>query len=396
MKKKCVAMLLAGGQGSRLGLLTHSMAKPAVPFGGKYRIIDFPLSNCSNSGIDVVGVLTQYQPMGLNMYLGTGVSWDLDRINGGVFILPPYVSGKRSQWYKGTANAIYQNIPFIQQYDPDYVLILSGDHIYKMNYDDMLQQHITHDADVTIAALTVPWEEASRFGIINTDSAGGIVEFDEKPAKPRSNKASMGIYIFKWSQLYDYLCADEENPMSSNDFGKDVLPAMLRDGRKMFTYEFNSYWKDVGTIESLWEANMDLLESPPAFDLYDEDWRIYSRNHVQPPCYLGTTAKLQNAMVTEGSEIYGTVAHSVIFAGVHIGQGAVVRDSVVMPGAHIGPGCVVEKTIVSEDAVIGRASVIGARERVTVVGTGVQVPEGAKVPAGVQVGPDYFDQRGEA
>ena len=285
-KKRCVAMLLAGGQGSRLGILTRHMAKPAVPYGGKYRIIDFPLSNCSNSGIDVVGVLTQYQPLELNAYIASGAPWDLDLVSGGVFVLPPYQTGKTGEWYKGTANAIYQNLSFIAQYDPDYVLILSGDHIYKMDYAAMIAHHEAQNADVTIAVRQVPWEEASRFGIMNTDEAGRIIEFEEKPANPKSNNASMGVYVFSWKKLHDYLMDDERDPVSSNDFGKNIIPTMLDKGEKMVAYSFNDYWKDVGTIESLWEANMDLLEDEPEIDLHDKKFRIYARNPGLPPQYV--------------------------------------------------------------------------------------------------------------
>jgi len=315
-KKKCIAMLLAGGQGSRLGVLTKSMAKPAVPYGGKYRIIDFPLSNCSNSGIDVVGVLTQYQPLELNAYIGSGAPWDLDLSQGGVFVLPPFVRGKSGEWYRGTANAIYQNMAFIEQYDPDYVLILSGDHIYRMNYSVMLDAHIEKQADVTIAELEVPWEETHRFGILNTDENNQIYEFDEKPAHAKSNKASMGIYIFTWSKLRDYLIADEEDKSSSNDFGKNILPTMLKDGQRLFAYPFEGYWKDVGTIDSLLEANMDLLQSPMPIDLYDKNWRIYSRNPGLPPHYTSPHACISKSLITEGCEIAGNIRHSVIFAGV--------------------------------------------------------------------------------
>ncbi|MBE5761021.1 MAG: glucose-1-phosphate adenylyltransferase [Clostridiales bacterium] len=393
MKKKLLAMLLAGGQGSRLGILTQRIAKPAVPFGGKYRIIDFPLSNCSNSGIDVVGVLTQYRPLELNTYLGTGLAWDLDRADGGIFVLPPYHTGKTGTWYKGTANAIYQNIAFIEQYSPEYVLILSGDHIYKMDYDAMLSEHIKNNADVTIASIEVPWEEASRFGILNTNEDGSIVEFDEKPAKPRSNKASMGIYIFTWEMLKKYLTEDEAKPDSSNDFGKDVLPAMLNDGRRMFSYAFEGYWKDVGTIESLWQANMDLLESPPVFDLYEdtvERDRIYSHNPVQPPHYISAEAEVGQSIITEGCEIYGSVNHSVMFAGVIVEKGASVLDSIAMSYAQIGEGSRLEKVMVSEHAVIGKNCVIGGSGAVTVIGEGVVVPDNTKIPAGLQIGPDYF------
>ena len=310
MGKKCVAMLLAGGQGSRLGVLTKNTAKPAVPFGGKYRIIDFPLSNCSNSGIDVVGVLTQYQPLELNAYIGTGKPWDLDRLTGTVSVLPPYVTGKTGTWYKGTANAIYQNMAFIARYDPEYVIVLSGDHIYKMDYSDMIAVHEKKGADCTIAVYPVPMEDASRYGIMNTDQEGNIVEFEEKPKHPKSNNASMGIYVFNWKDLREYLIEDENNPESSNDFGKDIIPRMLREGKRMVAYPFDGYWKDVGTIESLWQANMDLLLSPPAFNLYDSSWRIYARNPIMPPHYMSADASVTNSMVTEGCNVRGTVINS--------------------------------------------------------------------------------------
>ena len=320
-------MLLAGGQGSRLGILTKKMAKPAVPYGGKYRIIDFPLSNCSNSGIDVVGVLTQYRPLELNAYIGSGSPWDLDLTNGGVFVLPPYVTGKSGEWYRGTANAIYQNIGFIQQYDPDYVLILSGDHIYKMDYNAMLMDHIRNEADCTIAVREVPWEEASRFGIMNTDENNRIVEFEEKPPKPKSNKASMGVYIFSWKKLYQYLTEDEADPKSSNDFGKNIIPNMLASKEKMVAYPFEGYWKDVGTIDSLWEANMDLLNPKMPLDVWSDEWKIYSRNSGMPGQWVGGNAEIDNSMITEGCKVEGKLVQSVLFAGVKVGEGAVVGNS---------------------------------------------------------------------
>ena len=334
-KKECVAMLLAGGQGSRLYVLTQHMAKPAVPFGGKYRIIDFPLSNCVNSGIDTVGVLTQYQPLVLNEYLGNGQPWDLDRIHGGVHVLPPYQSALGAQWYKGTANAIYQNIPFVDRYDPEYVLVLSGDHIYKMDYDKMLTFHKEKKADCTIAVLQVPMEEASRFGIMTADENGTIVDFEEKPKEPKSDLASMGVYIFTWKKLKQYLIDDENDPESSKDFGKNIIPAMLGAKEKMVAYPFEGYWKDVGTLDSLWEANMDLLNPNVPLELYDPNWKIYSRNPVMPPHYISNVANVQNSMVTEGCNVYGTVDFSILFAGVTVEEGAIVRDSIVMPGAVI-------------------------------------------------------------
>ncbi|MCI1952536.1 MAG: glucose-1-phosphate adenylyltransferase [Clostridiales bacterium] len=360
-KQEVVAMLLAGGQGSRLGVLTKKLAKPAIPYGGKYRIIDFPLSNCVNSGIETVGVLTQYQPLILNEYVGSGQPWDLDRMNAGVTVLPPYQRSKKSDWYKGTANAIYQNIPYIERYNPDYVLVLSGDHIYKMDYSKMIAYHKKMEAACTIAAIEVPMEEASRFGILNTDEDGVIEEFDEKPKVPKSNQASMGIYVFTWSKLRQYLEQDEANPKSSNDFGHDVLPAMLSAGEKMVAYHFEGYWKDVGTIESLWESNMDLLNPKMQMDLAQEDWKIYSRNPVMPPHYIAKGARVQNSIVAEGGNVYGTVDFSVLFAGVYIAPGAVVRDSIIMPGTRIEENAVVQYAIVSENSVIGKGSVVGER-----------------------------------
>ena len=385
-KKTCVAMLLAGGQGSRLGILTKNVAKPAVPFGGKYRIIDFPLSNCTNSGIDTVGVLTQYQPLELNSYIGNGAPWDLDISNGGVFVLPPYQTVRGSEWYKGTANAIYQNMSFIEQYNPDYVLILSGDHIYKMDYNAMLNDHIRNDADATIAVRPVPWEEASRFGIMNTDNENRIIEFEEKPKNPKSNKASMGVYIFTWEKLRKYLIDDEANKKSSNDFGKNIIPNMLNDQQRMFAFNFEGYWKDVGTIESLWEANMDLLSSPPPINLHDKSWRIYARNSGMPPHYVAKGASVIDSLVTEGSEIYGTVNHSIIFAGVTIEEGANVQDSVIMPGSVIHRGAIVRRTIVAENAVIGAGAIVGEETgNIAVVGHDVSLPAGVSVAAGVQI-----------
>ena len=385
-KKTCIAMLLAGGQGSRLGILTKNVAKPAVPYGGKYRIIDFPLSNCTNSGIDTVGVLTQYQPLELNAYIGSGAPWDLDLSNGGVFVLPPYQKGKVGEWYRGTANAIYQNMAFIEQYNPDYVLILSGDHIYKMDYNAMLNFHIRHGADATIAVREVPWEEASRFGIMNTDGDDNIVEFEEKPKNPKSNKASMGVYIFTWEKLRKYLTADEADKKSSNDFGKNIIPAMLNDKQVMCAYNFDGYWKDVGTIESLWEANMDLLSTPMPIDLHDKKWRIYARNPGMAPHYIAKGAFVQDSLITEGCEVYGNVKHSVLFAGVVIEEGACVQDSVIMPGSVIKRGAVVRRAIVSENAVVGAGSFVGEETgNIAVVGQNVTLPAGVTVTAGQQV-----------
>lgn len=345
-------MLLAGGQGSRLRSLTTNIAKPAVPFGGKYRIIDFTLSNCTNSGIDTVGVLTQYQPLLLHSYIGIGSAWDLDRRNGGVTVLPPYSASSGVKWYEGTANAIYQNINYIEQYDPDYVLVLSGDHIYKMDYQHMLDYHITKQADVTISVIEVPWEEASRFGIMNTNEEMEIVEFDEKPAEPKSNLASMGIYIFNWPLLKQYLQMDNADPHSSHDFGKDVIPRLLREKKRLFAYPFKGYWKDVGTVKSLWEANMDLLDEGNELDLFDRSWRIYSVNPNQPPQYISQEAEVLDSLVNEGCVVEGTVERSVLFQGVRIGKGAVVKESVIMPGAAVSEGAYVERAIVTPDCVI--------------------------------------------
>ena len=358
--KKIVAMLLAGGQGSRLGELTKSMAKPAVPFGGKYRIIDFPLSNCVNSDIDTVGVLTQYEPLALNAYLGNGQAWDLDRNNGGVFVLPPYASNSGGRWYSGTADAIYQNTPFIDQYNPEYVLILSGDHIYKMNYAQMLRNHIKNNADATIAVLTVPIAEASRFGIMNTDEEGRITEFEEKPKIPRSNKASMGIYIFNWSILKKFLAEDAANPDSSNDFGKNVIPAMIDSGCRMFAWNFSGYWKDVGTISSLWEANMEVLDPEHSgINLFDENWKIYSRNSGRPCQRIGTDADIVNSMITEGCQVDGTVKNSILFPGVVVEKGATVEAAVVMGGTVIKAGAKVEHCIVAENVTIEEGATVG-------------------------------------
>ncbi len=390
-KKTCVAMLLAGGQGSRLGILTKNVAKPAVPYGGKYRIIDFPLSNCTNSGIDVVGVLTQYQPLELNAYIGSGAPWDLDLTNGGVFVLPPYQKGKSGEWYRGTANAIYQNMAFISQYNPDYVLILSGDHIYKMDYNDMLNFHIRHKADATIAVREVPWADASRFGIMNTDADDNIIEFEEKPKNPKSNKASMGVYIFTWEKLRQYLIADEADKKSSNDFGKNIIPTMLADKQVLCAYSFNGYWKDVGTIESLWEANMDLLSTPMPIDLHDKKWRIYARNPGMAPHYIAKGATVNDSLITEGCEVYGTVDHSVLFAGVTVEEGANVRDSVIMPGAVIHRGAVVRRAIVAENAVVGAGTFVGEAEgNIAVIGQNVTLPAGVQVTAGQQVDETTF------
>ncbi|MCI6640673.1 MAG: glucose-1-phosphate adenylyltransferase [Pygmaiobacter massiliensis] len=386
--KECIAMLLAGGQGSRLYALTHKLAKPAVPFGGKYRIIDFPLSNCVNSGIDTVGILTQYQPLVLNEYIGNGQPWDLDRLYGGVHVLPPYQKANGSDWYKGTANAIYQNINFIDRYEPEYVVILSGDHIYKMDYSKMLDYHKRQQADCTIAVLEVPWEEASRFGIMTADPDGRITKFEEKPKEPESNLASMGIYIFTWSKLREYLERDEANPESENDFGKNIIPTMLADGQRMCAYPFEGYWKDVGTIDSLWEANMDLLNPNVPLDVWDESWKIYSRTAGQPPHHISNLAHVENSMITEGCEVDGHVEFSVLFSNVKVAAGAVVRDSIIMPGAVIEEGAQVHYSIVAENVTVKKGAIVGARPEhmediskwgVSVIGEGVTVGAGAKV-----------------
>ena len=388
-KKKCIAMLLAGGQGSRLGLLTKVMAKPAVPFGGKYRIIDFPLSNCANSNIDTVGILTQYQPLELNSYIGSGQPWDLDLSYGGVYVLPPYMTAKSGEWYSGTANAIYQNIGFIEQFDPEYVLILSGDHIYKMDYNRMLRAHIDRGADITIAVRPVPWEVAPSFGIMNTDADHNIIEFEEKPKHPKSNLASMGVYIFTWSVLKEYLINDNADPNSKNDFGKNIIPKLLADKKSMLAYEFADYWKDVGTIASLWEANMDLLKENPEFDLTDPRWKIYSRTPVMPPQFIADTAVVEDSMLTEGCEVCGTVRNSVLFAGVRVAEGAVVENSVLMPGTIIESGAHVNRTIVAEDCVISANACVGESEGdIALIGQATVVPEGYVVKAGEQVDMD--------
>ena len=396
-KKQMIAMILAGGQGSRLGILTQKIAKPAVPFGGKYRIIDFTLSNCTNSGIDTVGVLTQYMPLELNAYIGNGQPWDLDRQNGGISILQPYVKGKQGEWYTGTANSIYQNMHFIEASNPDYVLILSGDHVYKMNYDLMLEHHKAKGADCTISVIEVPIEEASRFGVMNCDESERIYEFEEKPEHPKSNLASMGVYIFTWSKLRDYLIKDEEDPESDNDFGKNIIPAMIKGGENMFAYKFAGYWKDVGTIESLWEANMDLLDPDMPISLYDPPWKIYSKNPVKPPQYIGKDADIKNSFITEGCVIEGTVTKSIIFQSVKIGKGAFVSNSIIMPGAEIKEGAVVEYTIVGEKSIIekdvttgecGGIDYSGSRPPITVIGQEIRIGEGAVICSGAMIDKD--------
>ena len=401
--KKCVAMLLAGGQGSRLGVLTKNIAKPAVPFGGKYRIIDFPLSNCTNSGIDTIGVLTQYKPLKLNSYIGIGQPWDLDRLNGGVTILPPYMKQSVGEWYSGTANAIFQNIEFIEAYDPEYVLILSGDQIYKMDYSAMMEYHEEKNADVTIAILEVPWEEASRFGIMNTHEDDQVYEFVEKPKNPISNKASMGIYIFSWKKLRKYLMEDMNTPGSNNDFGQDIIPKMLKDGERMFAYPFKGYWRDVGTIQSLWEANMDLLEESSELDLYDTGWKIYSRNPVEPPHYIALGANVKRCIITEGGIIFGDVLHSVLFAGVTVGKGSRVNNSILMPNVKIGDNVVIENAIIAENTVIGDNSYIGfcpensmnsdseVRDKnITVIGENLVLPAGYRLEKGSMIDVDNY------
>ena len=388
-KKECVAMLLAGGQGSRLYTLTEKTAKPAVPFGGKYRIIDFPLSNCVNSGIDTVGVLTQYQPLELNEYIGNGQPWDLDRTFGGVMVLPPYQGNKSADWYKGTANAIYQNLAFIDRYDPEYVLVLSGDHIYKMDYSAMLDFHKKTEADCTIAVLTVSLEEASRFGIMNTDEDGKIYEFEEKPKHPKSTKASMGIYMFNYKKLKQYLIEDENTEGSANDFGKNIIPNMLAAGEKMYAYPFSGYWKDVGTISSLWEANMDLLGETPVFNLHDRAWRIFSRTSAQPAQFIGEHAITDNTIISEGSEIYGTVKDSVLFNGVTVEAGATVQNSVLMGGVTVKAGATVNNVIIAENTTVGAGAVIGdgskPGDNITILGSDLTVPAGMQIDGGLLV-----------
>ncbi len=393
-KKECIAMLLAGGQGTRLYSLTRDVAKPAVSFGGKYRIIDFPLSNCINSNIDTIGVLTQYKPFDLNQYIGNGQPWDLDRMTGGVFVLPPYSRGGESgDWYKGTANAIYQNIEFIDKYSPEYVLVLSGDHIYKMDYAKMLEYHKEKNSDCTIAVLNVPLSEASRFGIMNTNPDNSVYEFEEKPKQPKSTNASMGIYIFNYQKLRKYLIDDEADPNSSNDFGKNIIPNMLKDGQKLFAYNFEGYWKDVGTISSLWEANMDIIDENSGINLSDNSWKIYARNTAEPPHFVGNNAKIVNSLVTEGCEVEGTVINSVISSGVKIAEGAIVENCNIMPNAQILEGAVVKYAIIGQGAVVGKDAKIGdalkepvnGQWQIAVVGPYAKVSENQVVPVGAMV-----------
>ncbi len=385
-RKECVAMLLAGGQGSRLYLLTERLAKPAVPFGGKYRIIDFPISNCINSGIDTVGVLTQYQPLALNEYIGNGQPWDLDRVYGGVMMLPPYQGLKRADWYKGTANAIYQNMQFIDKYDPEYVLILSGDHIYRMDYAKMIAEHKRNKADCTIAVIDVPLAEASRFGIMSAKEDMSIYDFEEKPKNPKSTMASMGVYVFSKEKLFSYLIADEQDENSDKDFGKNVIPAMLKAGERMFAYRFEGYWKDVGTVSSLWEANMDLLGDNPALDLNDGSWRIYSRSNAYPPHYVGESAVIKNSQITEGCEIYGTVINSVIGGGVTVARGATVKDSVLFDNITVSEGASVYYSMVDSGTVVGKNATVGKDKdkdgQLTLVGGGLNILPGISVPDG--------------
>ncbi len=388
-KKECVAMLLAGGQGSRLYALTQNVAKPAVPFGGKYRIIDFPLSNCTNSGIDTVGVLTQYQPLVLNDYIGNGLPWDLDRTFGGVKILPPYQGKDSADWYKGTANAIYQNMKFIEQYDADYVLILSGDHIYKMDYAKMLKFHKQNNADCTIAVIDVPIEEASRFGIMSVNKDDSIFKFSEKPKNPDSTLASMGIYIFNKDKLFDYLTADAKDPESANDFGKNIIPNMLNAKERMFAYRFEGYWKDVGTLSSLWEANMDLLGENPTFSLDDDNWRMFTRHGARSPQFVGEGAVIKNSIVSEGCKIYGRVENSVLFGNVTVLPGAVVRDSVVLNDCRIGAGANVSYAILDTGVSVGAGVTLGgdrdSAPDVTVIGAETVIVDGETIEAGSMI-----------
>ncbi|AOY74894.1 glucose-1-phosphate adenylyltransferase [Clostridium formicaceticum] len=392
MKQECVAMLLAGGQGSRLGILTENIAKPAIPFGGKYRIIDFTLSNCSNSGIDTLGVLTQYEPLILNAYIGVGSPWDLDKQGGGVTLLPPYVRSDGGDWYRGTANAVYQNIGYIDSYNPKYVMILSGDHIYKMDYSFMLKEHKRNNADATISVIEVPWEETHRFGIMNTNEKGRIIEFQEKPKKAISNLASMGVYIFNWKKLKKHLIEDEGDKKSQNDFGKNIIPKMLREGEKLYAYPFGGYWKDVGTIESFWQANMDLLLHKSPLNIFDKNWMVYSVNVSQPPQYIAASGSLRNALVTDGCQIFGEIHNTVVFTGAYIGEGTVIKDSVIMANAYIGAGVSIEKAIIGEDAMIEDDVIIGIgssqEKKITVIGQKIHIAKGTHIDAGAHISKD--------
>ena len=397
MAKEMIAMLLAGGQGSRLYALTEKLAKPAVPFGGKYRIIDFPISNCVNSGIDTVGVLTQYQPLVLNEYIGNGQPWDLDRLYGGIHVLPPYQKASGSDWYKGTANAIYQNISFIERYNPEYVIILSGDQICKQDYNEFLEFHKAKQAEFSVAVMEVPWEEAGRFGLMVTDETDRITEFQEKPKNPKSNLASMVIYIFKWDILKKYLEEDEADPNSENDFGNNIIPNLLRDNRKMYAHRFSGYWKDVGTISSLWEANMEVLDPENSgINLFDDEWKVFSRNSGMNAHKVGENAVVENSMITDGCRINGTVKHSVLFAGVKVEEGAVVEDAVIMGGTTIKAGAVVKHCIIAENVTVGENAVVGAmpttdEKGVATIGANVNVGAGAKIGPNAMVRNDVKD-----
>ncbi|HOA55421.1 MAG TPA: glucose-1-phosphate adenylyltransferase [Clostridiales bacterium] len=398
VRKEIIALLLAGGQGSRLGVLTKKSAKPAVLFGGKYRIIDFSLSNCANSGIDTVGVLTQYQPLKLNNHIGIGKPWDMDRMNGGVTILSPFMKEDSGEWYKGTANAISQNIDYVDEMSPKYVIILSGDHIYKMDYSDMLAFHVKNNAEATISVIDVPYEEASRYGIMSTDEYGRIYEFQEKPANPKSTLASMGVYIFTWEILREYLIRDEQDETSDHDFGKDIIPAMLSDGRRMFAYRFSGYWKDVGTIQAFWESNMDLVKRVPEFNLYDPEWKIYTPNPVKPPHYVASTGSVKTSVVAEGCMIYGRVRNSVLFPGVTVEKDALIENSIVMSNSYIGEGSVLDHCILGEGVVVGKNARIGFGDDIpnehkpgiynsgiTVVGERAEIPEGIVIGKNVMI-----------
>ena len=396
--QECIAMLLAGGQGTRLGILTRKLAKPAVPFGGKYRIIDFTLSNCSNSGIYTVGVLTQYQPLILNSYIGIGSHWDLDKKQGGVTVLPPYVRQDGGHWYLGTANAVYQNIDFVDQFDPAYVVVLSGDHIYKMDYSLLLDYHKEKEADATIAVIPVPWEDTHRFGIMNTGMHNEITEFQEKPAKAKNNLASMGVYMFNWQTLRKVLIEDDMDKDSDHDFGKNIIPRMLAEKRRVFAFPFRHYWKDVGTIESLWEANMDLLHDQPDLDLYERNWRIYSVNPNQPVQFIAPDARVKKSLVNEGCQIYGSVENSVLFPGVVIGENSSVKDSVIMPDTYVGKNVTIQRAILGEDCIVEDGCIIGqpgeGTEGITVLGENVVASRGKTIPGGVEINIDNCHEFG--